>query len=117
MAGTEAYAPATRFAAVVAAFQQDERVTPPAAIGRASRFGASEQLRVGNKIFAMLVNERLVLKLPRQRVDALIAAGHGTRFDTGSGRLMKEWISIDPAQDVDWTALAHEALAFVGSSM
>ena len=48
-------------------------VTPPRG---GSGFGRSA-LRVENKIFAMLVRGHLVLKLPRPRVDALIAAAGG----------------------------------------
>jgi len=49
-------------------------------------FGSSGQLRIGGKIFAMLVRGRLVVKLPRQRVDGLIAAG-----DTTTGTATCSW--------------------------
>ena len=84
-------------------------VTPPQG-GRG--FGRST-LRVDNKIFAMLVRGRLVLKLPRTRVDALIAAGEGIRFDANKGTPMKEWLSLDPASALPWCPLAREALDFV----
>ncbi len=76
-------------------------------------FGASGQLRIGGKIFAMLVRGRLVVKLPRERIDDLVVAGQGERFDPGRGRLMNEWLSLDPAADVSWPELASEALRFV----
>ena len=63
----------------------------------------------------MLVDHRLVLKLPRPRVDDLIASGAGHRFDPGHGRVMKEWITLDDDSDQDWLPLAREALAFVRS--
>lgn len=72
-------------------------------------------LQVQGGIFAMLTRGRLVVKLPRQRVDALVAAGEGERFDPGRGRVMKEWLSLDPASELDWLALAREAMAFVAS--
>lgn len=79
-------------------------------------FGSSGQLKVGGKIFAMLVRGRLVLKLPRRRVDQLVDAGDGERFDPRrDGRLMKEWLVLEPASTQDWSSLAREALAFVGS--
>jgi hypothetical protein len=84
-------------------------VTPPR---RGSGFGRSA-LRVDNKIFAMLVRGQLVLKLPRRRVDALIAAGDGIRFDANKGTPMKEWLSLDPASALPWRPLALEALEFV----
>jgi hypothetical protein len=67
---------------------------------------------VGGKIFAMLPHAALVVKLPAERVAALIEAGDGEPFATGK-RVMREWVSI-PAVDPDaWAALADEALAFV----
>jgi hypothetical protein len=75
----------------------------------------SEALRVNNKIFAMLTNGRLVVKLPRERVDALIASKDGERFDPGHGRLMKEWLSVSPRSAKPWLSLAREALAFGAS--
>ncbi|HET8630114.1 MAG TPA: hypothetical protein VFL91_22050 [Thermomicrobiales bacterium] len=77
-------------------------------------FGASA-LAVEGKIFAMLASgDRFVVKLPRQRVDALVASGDGERFDPGHGRLMKEWLVVAPTAAADWLPLAREALAFVG---
>ena len=73
----------------------------------------------GGKIFAMLSGGRLVVKLSRQRVDALIASGDGQRFDPRrDGRPMKEWLSLEPASEEDWLPLAtpvrgYPALAFV----
>jgi hypothetical protein len=77
-------------------------------------FGSSA-LWINNKIFAMLSKGKLVVKLSRQRVDALIAAGAGERFDPGHGRLMKEWVSVDPSSEVEWLPLAREAMAFAVS--
>jgi TfoX/Sxy family transcriptional regulator of competence genes len=80
-------------------------------------FGSSGQLRVNDKIFAMLVRGRLVLKLPRQRVDALVAAEQGERFDPRrDGRLMKEWLVLAPRSEIEWLSLAKEALAFVAAA-
>ncbi|MGH2616304.1 MAG: hypothetical protein ACRDJC_13750 [Thermomicrobiales bacterium] len=75
-------------------------------------FGSSA-LKTGGKIFAMLVNDRLAVKLPRQRVDALVAAGQGERFDPGHGRVMKAWVALGPVVAEEWRPLAKEALAFV----
>ena len=78
-------------------------------------FGSSG-LKIHNKIFAMLVKDKLVVKLPKLRVDTLIASGYGERFDPRrDGRLMKEWIVLEPTFQEEWLPLAKEALAFVAS--
>ena len=83
-------------------------VTPPTG-GRG--FGRSA-VRLNGKIVAMLVRGRLVFKLPADRVDELVDAGAGTRFDANKGTPMKEWFSADPVAELDYSALAHEALDF-----
>jgi hypothetical protein len=83
-------------------------VTPPRG---GSGFGRSA-LRYRGKIFAMLVRGRLVLKLPANRVAALVGAGDGAPFDANKGTPMKEWLGLDPASKLDWLALAREALEF-----
>ena len=76
-------------------------------------FGSSA-LKVGGRIFAMLSSRGdFVVKLPRVRVDALIASGDGDRFDPGRGRVMKEWLAVRPGSGLEWYALAEEAMAFV----
>jgi hypothetical protein len=75
------------------------------------RFGA-QAMKIDGRIFAMLTRGRLVLKLPRARVEALIDAGIGGLFDAGKGRAMKEWVSIAEGQESAWLALAQEAMAF-----
>lgn len=106
-----AVTPEERFATIVEEFLGDPDVTPPVGKG----FGASG-LRMRGKIFAMLSSSgEFVAKLPRQRVDALIASGKGKRFDPGHGRLMKEWVTVAPAAADEWLPLAREAMAFVAS--
>ena len=103
-----------RFADLVDAFSSVEGVTSPVdAPGREGRFGRAA-LKVHGKIFAMLVRGRLVVKLPRARVDELVDAAEGERFDAGRARPMREWLSLAPDSQRDWQALAREALAFVG---
>ena len=76
-------------------------------------FGSSGQLKVHGRIFAMLVRDALVLKLPRARVDELVEAGEGTRFDAGKGKPMREWFVLAPTTTRRWLPLAEEALDFV----
>ena len=97
------------FDEVVAGLRGVDGVEEPSDSKRA--FG-SNALKVNGKIFAMLVRGELVVKLPRARVDALVASGAGAHFESGPGRLMKEWVALQGAEE-DWLALAREALAFV----
>lgn len=54
----------------------------------------------------------LVVKLPRERVTALIEVGVGEPF-APAGRVFSEWVAI-PTRDLDdWRALVEEAIAFV----
>jgi hypothetical protein len=98
-----------QFAELVDRLLGEPGVTPPGGSG----FGRSA-LRVHGRIFAMLVRGSLVVKLPKARVDELIAAGAGVRFDANKGTPMKEWLVLDPRAPNDWADLAREALAFVG---
>lgn len=75
------------------------------------RFGSSA-LKVGGSIFAMAVGGSVVLKLPRARVEALLADGAGTPFRNGRGAAMREWVALGPDDAAD-LALAREALTFV----
>ncbi|MGH3277014.1 MAG: hypothetical protein ACRDNZ_22140 [Streptosporangiaceae bacterium] len=101
---------AGRFADLVHEMAGIPGVTPPAG-GRG--FGRSA-LRFRSKIFAMLAGGRLVLKLPEERVSALVAAGEGVPFDAGKGKPMREWLSLEPGTGLDWLELAREALESAG---
>jgi TfoX/Sxy family transcriptional regulator of competence genes len=73
---------------------------------------SSYGLKVNGKIFAMFGRKQFVAKLPKSRVDALVSAGAGNRFDPGQGRIMKEWfVAADGGPD--WLELAKEAYNFV----
>jgi len=102
--------PEERFDSLIDELLGTDGVTPPSP-GRG--FGSSA-LRIQNKIFAMLVRGRLVVKLPKTRVDELVAAGDGDHFDANKGKPMKEWLSLDPGSALGWSPLAREALEFVG---
>jgi len=85
-------------------------VTPPAG---GTGFGRSA-IRFNGKIFAMFVRGHLVLKLPEERVDDLVASGHGSRFDANKGKPMREWLNLNAGSDLSWLPLAREALSFAG---
>jgi hypothetical protein len=58
----------------------------------------------------------LIVKLPRERVQQLIAAGDGEPF-APAGRTFREWVLIDDRDQARWTALINEALAFVTGTL
>lgn len=104
--------PEERYVALVEEFLGDRDVE------QSGRGFGSDALKVRGKIFAMLSSQgRLVVKLPRPRVDALVASGDGERFDPrGNGRVMKEWLALAPTSPLEWLSLAQEARAFVAST-
>jgi hypothetical protein len=102
--------PEERFEQLVDEFVGLDGVTPP---GPGRGFGSSA-LRYHGKIFTMFVRGELVVKLPKARVDALVADGKGVRFDANKGTPMKEWFCLAPRSRLDWSALAREALDFAG---
>jgi TfoX/Sxy family transcriptional regulator of competence genes len=95
------------FISIVESLLSDSRIST------AKMFG-SQGLKVGTKVFAMLVKGQLVVKLPQERVAALIACGAGESFDPGHGRRMKEWVVLSRAED-NWTQLVEEARDFVAT--
>ncbi|MDQ6694826.1 MAG: TfoX/Sxy family protein [Chloroflexota bacterium] len=108
--------PEEKYAALCDSFLGTPGVTSPLNnINANNKFGSSE-LKIHNKIFAMLSKGRLVVKLPKSRVDALVATGDGQRFDPrGDGRMMKEWLALEPASEKEWLLMAREAMEFVGA--
>ncbi len=99
----------TRFAAIVESLLTNPGVTYGS--GETKSFG-SAGLKIDNKIFAMVVRGKLVVKLPKQRVDKLIAAGHGHSFDIGQNRI-REWLAVPATSEADWLMLVEEAMAYV----
>ncbi len=97
------------FASVVRAFSRDQRVT----VGEGKGFGAGG-LKVDGKLFAMISSRgQFVVKLPKDRVRTIVEKGEGEFFNTGGGRLMREWVAME-AGEARWPALAKEARQFVG---
>ena len=103
--------PVQRFAALVDSFAGEPGVTLPNEQGNRG-FGSSAW-KVNGSIFAMLARGRLVVKLPRDRVNALIRDGTGGPFDAGKGTPKKEWLTVWRDDENTWHALAREAHAFV----
>ena len=104
--------PEMRFEDLLGEFTDIDGVTLPHGGGG---FGRSA-LRYRGKIFAMFVRGRLVVKLPAERVEELIAGGEGVHFDANKGIPMREWLSLDPDSARPWLPLATEALDFARKS-
>src|SRR4051794_41931541 len=68
----------------------------PVSVG--SMFG-SRGLRTGSKFFAIWWHDRLVLKLPADRREALVCAGHAVPFEPMAGRPMNGWVAVGGAGD------------------
>jgi TfoX/Sxy family transcriptional regulator of competence genes len=111
--GTPKLAPSAHYASLAVSFAGHPRVTR---VTEGGGFGSAGQLKVNGRIFAMLVRGRLVVKLPRGRVDELVESGEGERFDAGKGKPMREWFVLSPTSKKQWQALTNEALEFVGAN-
>jgi TfoX/Sxy family transcriptional regulator of competence genes len=108
--------PQERYAMLAEEFRCLPDITLPVDGAQSKKQFGSSALKVKQKIFAMLVEGKLVVKLPKQRVDALVVSGVGEPFDPRhDGRLMKEWVSVEPTTEERWLELAREAMEFVAS--
>jgi hypothetical protein len=106
MSGSDSQA--ALFALLCDEYSGVDGVTAPSGTG----FG-SNAIKINKSIFAMLVNDRIVVKLPAAKVAQLISAGDGVPFDAGKGKPMKEWVGLT-VDDATARTLVAEAMAFVG---
>ena len=99
------------FASIVQKMLKDQEVT------RAKMFGVSG-IKTGRKMFAMSMKGKLIVKLPKGRVNALVAPNKGKHFYHlfDKSRVMKEWVVIEQKNKRNWIKLAQEAKAFVTST-
>lgn len=88
----------------------EDAVGGPVTVG--TMFGC-KGLRTGRKFFAIWWHERLVVKVPPARFDALVRDGLAEHFEPMEGRPMKGWVVLEPA--ADWTVVTVDARAFVES--
>jgi TfoX/Sxy family transcriptional regulator of competence genes len=79
-------------------------------VTRGSMFG-SPGLRTGRKFFAIWWHEQLVVKLPADRSQQLVASGEGQVFEPMPGRPMNGWVLLQDT--TDWDPLVAEARAHV----
>ena len=71
-------------------------------------------LRVGKEFLALVdyKGSGLVVKLPKTRVEQLIASGVGQPF-APAGRVFKEWLSVPKRDRRLWQSLLLEGVTFV----
>ena len=74
-----------------------------------------ESLKIRRKMFIMLSKGNFVLKLPRDRVSALIRLGEGKPYDPGNGKIMKEWVIIPSEFSDKLIEYAEEAKIYAKS--
>jgi hypothetical protein len=84
-------------------------------VTQSKKKGFGSGLRIHNKVFAMLVNDKLVVKLPNPRINELVTTGEGKLYEYGDGRVTKEWVEIEYISHERWMSLATEAMNFVAS--
>ena len=101
----------THFASII------QRILKERGVTQAKMFGIPG-LKIGRKIFVMWMKGELILKLPKERVDTLVASRQGKRFYHlfDKSRLMKEWVSIGHKNNKNkrnWVKLTREAKDFV----
>jgi hypothetical protein len=83
-------------------------------VTRGGKGFGSTGLKVNGKLFTFISSKgTFVAKLPRDRVRELVGQGIGEHFDPGHGRLMREWIAVEPAGQ-NLVELAREAYRYVG---
>jgi len=70
--------------------------------------------RANGRFFATVSGDRLLVKLPAGRVAELVAGGDGQPFHSG-GRLMREWVLLQPADGPACAASVDEAHRFVAA--
>jgi hypothetical protein len=77
------------------------------------RMMSGQVLSIRGKIYAMLVRDQLVVKIPAAQAAELIAAGTAVAFQPRPGRQMREWVAVDPpppgAGDGIWPDLVDDA--------
>ena len=85
-------------------------------ISQSKMFG-SPGLKINGKVFAFLMKGKLVLKLPKEKVNDLITAREGKPFGhifaPNNFRPMKEWVEVLSDDEKVWLKLARKARDFV----
>ena len=68
-----------------------------------------ESLKIKKKMFVMFNKGRFIVKLPKDRVAALLDSQEGQPYDPGTGTIMKEWVIIPEQHSDKWIDYTTEA--------
>jgi hypothetical protein len=92
----------------------EEQYADPA-VTRATMMG-HPCLRVDGAFFAALRPKtgELIVKLPRDRVAAMVADGSGAPF-APNGRVFREWVSVSTVDEARWREFLADAKTFVSA--
>lgn len=71
------------------------------AVTEKKMFGTTA-LCVSGKVFMFPWKDKLVLKLPEERVATLVASKSGELFDPGHCRTSKTWVAVSPSARRQW---------------
>lgn len=69
-------------------------------------------LRIDGEFIGMPANDSLWVKLPAERVAAMLADGTGEPCEP-NGRRFREWVGIRPHDEELWMAYLNESIEFV----
>jgi hypothetical protein len=107
--------PEERFEELVAEYAGVPDIVPPGSgSGAGSGFG-SHALRYRPQDLRDVGARAAGGQAAEGRVDELVGAAEGVRFDANKGTPMKEWLALAPESALAWRPLADEALAFAGA--
>lgn len=90
---------------------EEQRVRPEVDMGR---IRAKKGLTVNGKVYAFVSGDRLIVKVPLERAQAMIADGTAQVVQMGKRRL-KEWVAFAELDEQTWRAAMTEAQAYVES--
>ena len=107
----------SKYEQIVAQLANEPGVSfPEKTPGKGRPFG-SNALHVNGKIFCMVDRRsRFVVKLPHEKVQALLLDGTGAPFTMGKARWTKEWVVLVAGTEDQWLEFARLALDFVRKS-
>jgi hypothetical protein len=83
---------------------------------QARMFGSVGLRTESGKFAGFARGDELVVKLPAERVSELLESGEGSPFDPGHGRVMKEWVALQPADEAELERYLLEAREFVAGA-